>query len=534
MPEFRPKDVCVVIPTRRRWDMLDRTLRALANQSIKGFEIIVLADAPEDEEHNLEGARLIKKPGTGVSERRNLGARTTDRALILLLGDDTIPAEDLIERHLVRHNQDPDRTVAILGKIDWHPEVAGSRLLQWLDRSGLQFDYASIQGGDAGWARFYASNLSIKRDLFLEVGGFDEDFIFTYEDLDVGLRLGQAGMRLLYEPDARVFHHHIYSVDDLKRRFEATAEGEWLMIKKHPDFPAFFEPRLAEAERAPRASELWPYIVDRLPKGNALRRRAESRTHIWYLQQVAPSFLARWEGQRDKEELIEYLGPEYDEQTLRGHETLIEKEFDSAPDEDTFYRTSTMYLYDLTIFAMSGTKRPYRAALKGLVKPGARLLDWGCGIGADGLHFAEDGYSVAFADFDNPSTAYLRWRLKKRGIDADVYDIESDDIPGGFDVAYSFDVIEHVDDSVAFLEQLEKRASIVMVNLLEPDPNDIHLHKPLPIKELIARAESKGLVYYRKFYGRSHLIAYRSGGQASVAGRALGRMRRWLADPYRG
>src|SRR5438067_9406396 len=124
-----------------------------------------------------------------------------------------------------------------------------------------------------------------------------------------------------------------------------------------------------------------------------------------------------------------------------------------------------MYLYDLTIFAMSPTKRPYRQALKRLVKPGARLLDWGCGIGADGLRCAEEGYRVAFADFDNPSTEYLRWRLKKRGIEAEVYDIAADDIPGGFDAAYSFDVIEHVDDPIAFLEELEKRAHVVMVNL---------------------------------------------------------------------
>ena len=331
MPQFRPKDVCVVIPTRRRWDMLERTLRSLRDQTVKGFEVIVLADAPEDEAHELKGARLIKKPGTGVSTRRNLGARSTECKIILLLGDDTIPAEDLIERHVFRHNQDPDRTVAILGKIDWHPEVAGNPLLSWLDRSGLQFDYDSITGGEAGWARFYASNLSIKRDLFLEVGGFDEDFIFTYEDLDIGLRLGEAGMRLLYEPEARVFHHHVYDIDALRRRFEATAEGEWLMIKKHPDFPPFFAPRLEQAERAPKVSQLWPLVVDRIPKGNALRRRAESRTHVWYLQHIAGAFLARWEGQRDREELIEYLGPDYDEDLLRRHEAVVEQEFDDAP-----------------------------------------------------------------------------------------------------------------------------------------------------------------------------------------------------------
>jgi GT2 family glycosyltransferase/2-polyprenyl-3-methyl-5-hydroxy-6-metoxy-1,4-benzoquinol methylase len=533
MPEFRPKDICVVIPTRQRWDMLARTLKAFRRQTVQGFEIIVLADATEEPSTPLDGARLILKPDTGVSERRNLGARTTDRKLLLLLGDDTIPTEDLIEQHLVRHNRDPDRTVAILGKIEWHPEVAGHPVLQWLDRSGMQFDYPASSNEEAGWARFYASNLSIKRDLFLEVGGFDEDFTFTYEDLDVGLRLGEAGMKLFYEPAARVLHHHVYDIEGLRRRFAATAEGEWLMIKKHPDFPAFFAPRIQAADEARPVSRLWPLVVDRIPLGNAIRRRAEARTHVWFLQQIADPFLSHWEAQREREDLMEYLGREYDENLLRGHEAAIEEEFDSAVDEETFYRTSRMYLYDLTVFAMSGTKRPYRQVLKKLVRPGARLLDWGCGIGSDGLRLIEDGYRVSFADFDNPSTAYLRWRLKQRGLEADVFDIASDTIPSGFDAAYSFDVIEHVDDPIGFLDQLDSLASVVIVNLLEPDPNDIHLHKPLPIKQLIDRAEKKGLIFYRKFHRRSHLIAYRT-GTASVAGRAIGRARRLLADPFPG
>ena len=75
--------------------------------------------------------------------------------------------------------------------------------------------------------------------------------------------------------------------------------------------------------------------------------------------------------------------------------------------------------------------------------PGSRLLDYGCGIGSDGLMLLEAGYRVEFADFDNPSTEYLRWRLEQRGFDAPVHDLDKD-VPDGFDAAYAFDVIEHV------------------------------------------------------------------------------------------
>jgi len=94
-------------------------------------------------------------------------------------------------------------------------------------------------------------------------------------------------------------------------------------------------------------------------------------------------------------------------------------------------------------------------------------------------------------------------------------------------------VIEHVEDAVGFLDRLDSLASLVVVSLLEPVPNDIHLHRPLPIKQPIDRAEKKGLIFYRKFHRRSHLIAYRT-GTASIARRALGRARRLLADPFPG
>ena len=84
--------------------------------------------------------------------------------------------------------------------------------------------------------------------------------------------------------------------------------------------------------------------------------------------------------------------------------------------------------------------------------------------------------------------------------------------PGGFDAALCFDVVEHVDDPVAFLQRLEARASLVVVNLLEPDPDDTHLHRPLPVRRLLDRATRMGLVHHHRYGGRSHLLAYRTDG----------------------
>jgi SAM-dependent methyltransferase len=232
------------------------------------------------------------------------------------------------------------------------------------------------------------------------------------------------------------------------------------------------------------------------------------------------------------QELKEYLGSEYDEASLRRSQEAVERELRELGDESTLYRKSTAYLYDLTMFAMSGTKEPYLRDLTGLVPPPAKLLDYGCGIGSDGLRLLEAGYDVSFADFANPSTEYLRWRLDRRGLRARVFDLDRDDLPGGFGLAYSFDVLEHVEDPFGFLARLEELSSAVLVNLLEPDDEEPAMHRRLPIRALVRHALALDLRLYRVYHGRSHLLLYRSdpgGVAARVRGPLLllgGRLRR--------
>jgi SAM-dependent methyltransferase len=232
------------------------------------------------------------------------------------------------------------------------------------------------------------------------------------------------------------------------------------------------------------------------------------RSTLWYDRHLSDAFLAGWNGAADRDELRAYLGERFDDRLLAGHEAAVEGERAAVGDEETFYRTSEAYLYDLTAFAMAGTKAPYLAELRALVPSPARLLDYGCGIGTDGLRLAADGYDVSYADFANPSTAYLRWRLERRGLASSVYDLDGDKVPAGFDAAYSFDVIEHVEDPFAFLAELEQRAAVVLVNLLEEDEHDTDLHRPLPIGAILDHAARRGLLRYRRYHGRSHLVAY--------------------------
>jgi GT2 family glycosyltransferase/2-polyprenyl-3-methyl-5-hydroxy-6-metoxy-1,4-benzoquinol methylase len=508
---FGAIDLTVVIPTRDRPEILARTLDHLRAQTVSGFSIVVVVDGTDQPSLVVGGVRVIVTEHEGPGSARNAGARAASTPLVLFLGDDMLPVSGLIAAHLDGHSHEPGPEVGVLGSVAWHPDAGGSRINRWLDWSASQFDMARlVPHADAHWTRFYSCNVSLKRDWFLDAGGFDPDFTYYYEDLDCGWRLREQGLRLRFEPAARAEHLHRYDWSSVIRRFDGIAAGEHLMAVKHPDFEPFFRRRAEEALRAPTVPAVWARAVDHVPaRSRQLRDHARRRANTWYYQQLGPRYLDRFAAAEDLADLRAYLGDTYDEAKLHGHLTLVEAEERAAPDERTFYRTSDAYLYDLTVFAMSGTKVPYRETLGRLVPPGTRLLDYGCGIGTDGLRLLQRGYRVEFADFDNPSTRYLRWRLARRSMEAPVHDLDAA-VPGGFDLVYAFDVIEHVEDPFAFLAELEDRGALVLVNLLEPEPHERHPHRPLPIGPLLDHAAEQGILHYSVHHGRSHLVAYRS------------------------
>jgi GT2 family glycosyltransferase len=212
-----------------------------------------------------------------------------------------LPEPGLVARHLARHAAEPEASVAVLGDVRWHPEVAGGAVNRWLEWSGTQFDYRQLArearagGDDAGFGRFYSCNVSLKRELFEAVGGFDPEFELYYEDLDFGWRASRHGMRLRYEPAAVALHLHRHDLDSLRARFEGIGAGERLMAAKHSWFTPWYRERIARHAALPQASRLWPVLVDRVPESlGGLRAAVEARADTWYHQRLERPFLAGW------------------------------------------------------------------------------------------------------------------------------------------------------------------------------------------------------------------------------------------------
>jgi len=80
--------------------------------------------------------------------------------------------------------------------------------------------------------------MMINRKVFLDCGGFDEDFFAYYEDVDLGWRLWVLGYKVVFAPGSIVYHHHhgtskIFSEDKL--RFLKERNSLYSVFKNYDD-----------------------------------------------------------------------------------------------------------------------------------------------------------------------------------------------------------------------------------------------------------------------------------------------------------
>jgi glycosyltransferase involved in cell wall biosynthesis len=491
-------DVGVVIPTQNRWQVLERTITGLKHQTVAGFEIIVVVDEAAELPDFLEDIKVVYRNRRGVGAARNDGVRATDRAIIMFLGDDTIPEPELMARHLEMHGRHPEIEVGVLGAVHWHPEVAGGRFQQWLEWSGTQFDYHTITGDEAGWGRLYSSNVSLKRALYLKVGGFDEEFLFGYEDIELGLRMHHAGLRLLYEPRARVSHVHRYDLPAIERRFRLVGGGEYLMVRKHPDFAPFFLQRFLSRRRVAPFSP-WPWVVDYVPSRlRGLRRAAEMRADAWYSKRLVAPFVAGWLAAEELDELGEPAGR-----------------------------------YEAVASERLAEQRWLGDVLR-LVAPGATVLAAACST-TIGRELLAAGYRVTFAVADDEAAERVRRRLEPRLLSAPVIPVDRLDGSSTFDVALAFRV-DRVQAAGELLEAAERQSALVAASFAEPAEGGV-LPRATRGGTVLQLHDDDGtvLVVYRGArpgarVDRPVLLRLREAG-ARQAARRRGRRRPWVPVP---
>jgi glycosyltransferase involved in cell wall biosynthesis len=292
----------VVIPTFNRPDALPRTLAALAQQTLDPgrFEVLVVEDAKNEAPLPAADPRLhlrtLRAEQPGASYARNAGWRAAAHDVVLFLGDDILASPDLLSRHAVLHEENPGDDAGVLGHVEWARELKRTAFMVWLDH-GIQFDYPTICGTEAGPGHLYTANVSLKRSALERVGGFDaESFPFLYEDIDLGVRLSENGFRLIYDADATAEHLHDPDLERWRARMKIQAAAERAWIDRHPGEQPYFYTRFSAALEQPAVrGRIGRALLPHVPRSTpVIGERVWRRADLYFRQQLGRPFVDAW------------------------------------------------------------------------------------------------------------------------------------------------------------------------------------------------------------------------------------------------
>lgn len=238
----------VIIPTYNRAQQLEKCLRALQSQSLarESFEVLVVDDGSSDFTPELlrkwtecsPNIKSLHQKNAGQGNARNNALKHASGQIVLFIGDDIYGDTDFLEKHVAFHQEHPEKTIACLGLTDWDPESDVTPFMEWLTHGGPQFAYHQLAPHqEASFWYFYTSNISLKKELLLE-DSFDPDFkAYGWEDIELGYRLMQKGLKLIYTPEVHAVHDHVMEPSSLKKRMFNVGKSALLFQKKQPKVP---------------------------------------------------------------------------------------------------------------------------------------------------------------------------------------------------------------------------------------------------------------------------------------------------------
>jgi N-acetylglucosaminyl-diphospho-decaprenol L-rhamnosyltransferase len=204
---MRPQDVTAIVVT---FDSAHALPECLGAFRADGVPVIVVDNASTDDTVTIaegQGARVIRNArNEGYGRANNSGARAAESEFILVVNPDCIVDKGAIPALVDAARRYPDavlfapQIVEPDGRVFFQPRSLLSPYLH--NRQGKLV----LPEGEACAPFFSGACFLIRRDVFLKLGGFDDNIFLFYEDDDLCRRVADSGAALIYVPQAVVRH----------------------------------------------------------------------------------------------------------------------------------------------------------------------------------------------------------------------------------------------------------------------------------------------------------------------------------------
>jgi len=250
-------DVSVVIASYNTRSMLESCIESI-HESVDAitYEIICVDDSSSDGSadmvrQNFPDVRLVENTDNlGYTKSNNIGIKLTQGKYVVLLNADTEIQSQAFDRMVAFMDQTPEAgacspkllnpdgsiqycirsfpnvLVLVAQSLSFHKLFPNNPITDQYYRTSLDYDHI-IEAESIGTTCYM-----IRREVLDEIGLLDEAFFLYCADLDFNKRIGSAGHKIFYLPQAEVIHYGGLSVNQNAR---------WHLIDAHRGYRVLYD-----------------------------------------------------------------------------------------------------------------------------------------------------------------------------------------------------------------------------------------------------------------------------------------------------
>lgn len=233
----------VVIPTYDRLPILQKCLQALEGQTfdsalVQGYEVVVVDDGSTDgtvpwlrqHQADLPHVRLFEQDHRGPAAARNYGVEVAMGDRIIFIDSDLVVLPGFLQAHAAALAAAQERSGG-----DRH--FTYGRVVNTCNFDNPTSEPFKVT--DYSQAFFATGNVAIPKHWLEQAGLFDTAFtLYGWEDLELGVRLKNLGLKLIKVPQAVGYHWHPpFSLDQVPSLIDKEIQrGRMgvLFYQKHP------------------------------------------------------------------------------------------------------------------------------------------------------------------------------------------------------------------------------------------------------------------------------------------------------------
>ncbi|MFF2498042.1 glycosyltransferase family 2 protein [Peribacillus sp. NPDC058075] len=292
-------EVSIIIPSYNKYPLNQLTLYALEKQTFDPdkMEVIFINDASTDETRKQLKSynppynfKLIHfEQNQGRAKIRNVGIQAAKGDILIFLDAEMLTKPDFVENHFNYHKSQKNLIVSgamfcksvytciypnfkqeqlkeienitksnstlhtryknyvrtnpspypLIGKNEISNQVYKNLINRVTWFSTIIKEYGeNLSGFQFPWMAFLTGNVSIRKELLMQTGGFDEDFVgYGYEDWELGYRLYKVGAKYLVKKNV-ISYHQEHPIGE--NNWKQAMKNYNVFIRKHPDIDILF------------------------------------------------------------------------------------------------------------------------------------------------------------------------------------------------------------------------------------------------------------------------------------------------------